>query len=556
MKSSHKGVARLVAVLTMLLMTLSLLAGCAPQETPLSTTPDAGASAGLTPTHTPEAGPVQISAARPIPDDVSFPDGDTIDNNIWTRLYESELGIKLSYDWTTPVAQYDQKLNISITSGDLPDVFQVNATQLKQLVDDGMVADLTTVYEGAAAAYTKEVMSQDGGNALLSATFDGKLMAIPKMGSGIGNSNVLWIRTDWLTALDRQAPKNMQELLDLARAFTKDDPDKNGEADTFGLALNKDLWGMFASLEGFFNGFGAYPNMWVDKDGKLESGNIQPEMKNALQAVQALYNDGCIDTEFGVKDGFKVSEDVSRNKVGMMYGFFWNMGWLTDAKTADPNMEWQAYSIVGEGDKAALVQVPFAVNTYYVVSVDCKNPEAAVEILNLQLEKTYGESAQPDKYNVDGAGNPIFEYPLIYCEPPLKNLDAQIVVSEALAGKDPSKLNAEQTGYYDQIISFREGKPENWAACWGAEMMYGPEGSLNVLNGYVRNDRTYDNRYFGPATATMTQSDAVLSQTQLQVFTEIIMGGDIEKFDQYVSDWRKLGGDAITTEVNQWNSER
>ncbi|MDL2323978.1 extracellular solute-binding protein [Ruminococcaceae bacterium OttesenSCG-928-A16] len=548
MKKANKSLAFIVA----LLLLCSMLAACSGGASSASSAASQNSAGGGS---TEPTGAVTINAARPIPDDLSFPDGDTMEENIWTRLYESELGIQLNYIWTTPVAQYDQKLNISITSGDLPDIFQVNATQLKQLVDDGQLADLTDVFSNTATAYTQDVMNSDGGNALLSATFDGKLMAIPKMGSGIGNSNVLWIRTDWLEALGMDAPKNMEELLDLARAFTNNDPDGNGQKDTYGLALNKDLWGMFASVEGLFNGFGAYPNMWVEKDGSLESGNIQPEMKNALQALQNLYKEGCIDPEFGVKDGFKVSEDVSQNKLGIMYGFFWNMGWLTDAKTANPDMEWKAYSIVGEGSDAALVQVPFAVDTYFVVSAACAHPEAAVQMLNLQLEKTYGESAEPDKYNVDTTGNPIFEYPLIYCEPPMKNLDAQVAVTAALDSGDTTALNAEQMGYYEQIVSYREGNEENWAACWGAEMMYGPEGSLAVLNEYM-NGKAYNNRYFGPSTTTMTQADAVLNQSQLQVFTEIIMGGDIAKFDQYVTDWKSLGGDTITEEVNQWNSER
>ena len=499
---------------------------------------------------------ISITAARPIPDDVSFSEGDDIENNIWTRLYQTELGIDLNYVWTTPVAQYEQKLNITAASGDLPDVFSVNATQLKQLVDDGALHDMSAVYDSHAAAFTKDVMTQDGGNALLSATFDGKLMAIPKMGSGIGNSNVLWIRSDWLNNLNMPAPTSMADLRGLIRAFTHDDPDGNGENDTFGLALNKDLWGMFASLEGFFNGHGAYPNMWIEKNGRLESGNVQAEMRDALLTVQDLFREGCIDPEFGVKDGWTVGGDVSQDKIGIMYGFFWNMGWLSDAKTANPGMEWIPYAIVGEGGAQALVQVPFAVNTYYVVSADCKNPEALVKMLNLQLEKTYGATAEPDKYNVDASGNPIFEYPFIYCEPPLKNLDAQIAVSAALETGDTAALNAEQTGYYEQIVAYRANESENYAANWGAEMMYGPDGSLAVLNRYVRENKVYDNRYFGPATETMTQVDAILSQSQLQIFTEIILGADIDRFDQYVLDWYALGGDTITAEVNEWFSER
>lgn len=494
----------------------------------------------------------EVTAVRPIPDDLKFPEGDSLESNIWTRQYESDLGIKLKYKWMTPVAQYEQKLNISIASGDIPDIFQVNSVQLKQLVEDDQLADLTGIYEKNASEYTKNVLNQDG-NALLSAQFDGKLLAIPKMGSGLGQTNVLWVRTDWLKKLNLQEPKTMDDVIKIAQAFTENDPDGNNKKDTYGFGINKDLWGMFASLEGFFNGYGAYPNTWIeDGSGNLVNGNIMPEMKTALASLKDMFSKGYIDPEFGVKDSFKVSANVGEGKIGMLYGLFWNMGWLSDAKKANPDMTWKPFGIVGTKEGGALAQVPFPVSTYYVVNKKAANPEAIIEMLNLQLEKCFGETAEPGKYNVDQAGNPIFEYPLIYSEPPMKNVDAQVKVSKALESKDTSALNAEEKGYYDQIQAYRGGDLSGWPT----EMMYGPESSLAVINCYATNKKVYDNRYFGPPTSTMTQKDATLSQIQLQTFTDIIMNGDINQFEKYVADWKSLGGDAITSEVNKWNSER
>ena len=497
-------------------------------------------------------GMITVTAARPIPNDISFPEGDDLENNVWTRLYESELGVDLVYEWMTPVAQYDQKLNISITSGDLPDMYIVNSAQLKTLADDDMLADLSGVYEEYAAPFTQDVMMQDGGNAMESATFSGKLLAIPKLDSPYGNTNVLWIRTDWLDNLGLEVPETMEDLIEVIRAFTFDDPDQNGADDTYGLAINKDLWGQFASLEGFFNGFGAYPNIWIEKDGKLVNGNTQPEMKEALQAVQKLYAEGCIDPEFGVKDGYRVSEDAGQGKVGVMYGLFWNMGWMSDAKVANPEMEWGAFSIVAKDGEEAVVQMPFSASSYYVVNYDAEHPEVLIQMLNLALEKCFGESAQPDVYNVDAQGNAIFEYPFIYSEPPMKNLDAQAKVTAALESGDTSALNAEEKGYYDQIAAYLDGDLLGWANY----MNYGPSSSMAVINDYVSDGRLQSDQYFGADTEGMTRSQTILDQTQLQDFTQIIMGADISLFDDYVESWYSLGGQQITDEVNEWYSER
>lgn len=39
---------------------------------------------------------------------------------------------------------------------------------------------------------------------------------------------------------------------------------------------------------------------------------------------------------------------------------------------------------------------------------------------------------------------------------------------------------------------------------------------------------------------------------QNEVFVKIILGESIDTFDQFVEDWKKLGGDQITQEVNEW----
>ncbi|WP_281426305.1 hypothetical protein [Paenibacillus agaridevorans] len=40
------------------------------------------------------------------------------------------LGVKLNHQWVVNTDQSTEKLNISIVSGNLPDFFSVNATQL------------------------------------------------------------------------------------------------------------------------------------------------------------------------------------------------------------------------------------------------------------------------------------------------------------------------------------------------------------------------------------------------------------------------------------------
>ncbi|WP_167746993.1 extracellular solute-binding protein [Cohnella luojiensis] len=554
---AQKGIALLLS--SVLVMTLAACSGgneennassTASGSAPASGSPSASASAPADPlgAYSP---PIEVTAVRSITEGMKFNEGEAIDNNVWSRAYESELGIKVKYDWTTPAAQYDQKLNISIASNDLPDITPVNAAQLKRLVEDDQLEDLTSLYEQYGSELTKKIMGEDGGNAIKSATFDGKLYALPNMSSGIGQTHVLWVRTDWLEKLGLPEPKTMDDVVNTAKSFVTGDPDGNGKPDTYGLGINKDIFGFYAAMDGFFNGYHAYPNTWVkDASGKLVNGSVLPETKTALQKLQEMYKDGLLDKEFGTKDASKVSESANAGKLGMYYGYFWNVGWQQDGKNADPKMEWKPLPLPTADAEPAKAQVPFAISTYYVVKKGAENPEAAIKLLNFDLEKLWGATAQPDVYNVDKNGVATFSFALLYGEAPRKNLDAHLNVVKALESNDPSPLNAEEKLYYDNIVAYRGGDVK----MWGNERMYGPEGSLSVLQGYSSNGNLVDDAYFGAPTQGMTDNKATLQKLQLETFTRIIMNGSIDEFDKFVTQWSDLGGQTITDEVNEWQA--
>lgn len=502
---------------------------------------------------------IELTAVRYLQDGIEFVEGESINNNVWSKAYEESLGIKLDYLWTTAQAQYNQKFNVSIVT-EVPDLMWVNAAQLKRMVEDDMLADLTEVYASYKAEFTDKVLHEDGGSAMESATFNEKLYGLPHIQSGYGSAQVLWIRTDWLKALGLSEPKTMHDVLNIARAFALNDPDKNGEKDTYGLAINKGLVASnnlpYAVLDGFFNAYHAYPTIWIeDENGELTYGGIQPEMKDALLELQSLYNEDVIDIEFGVKDASKVSEDVNSEKVGMLYGQFWNCGngWLQDGVVNNNNVEWKAFPIMSIDEEEAKAMIPFATTLYTVVSKECENPEAIVKMYNLEFEKGFGKTAEPELYNVNKNNLAVFNYQYNYGEPPMKNLDAQTRVTKALENRDNTALNAEQMGYYTNCLAYLDGDVN----FWGTYNMYGPEGSLQVINDYISKGNTLTDAYFGAPTDGMSEKNATLSKLQLESFTKIITGNaDINEFDNYVQNWLDLGGEQITDEVNQWFKER
>lgn len=500
--------------------------------------------------------PIEVTTVRIVDDTYKYEEGESLENNIWTRTIEEELGIKIKNLWVVSGAQQgEQKMNVSIASGDIPDIIPVNLVQLAQLVNADMIMDLTEIYDKYAAPFTKEIMTQEGNVYFDACTFNGRLMAIPNTGSSMDGAPLLWIRADWLAKLGLEPPKTMNDVLHIIEAFTKQDPDGNGKDDTFGIAINKDLFGGYAGLEGFFNGYHAYPRCWIeDESGKLVYGSIQPEVKEALRMLNHLYKTGCIDKEFGVKDAGKVAESAASGKVGLHYGQMWNPIWPLQASyDNDPNADWTAYPIVSVDGDVARPQVSLALGTCYAVKKDAKYPEAVVKLVNLFIEKGWGETADPGAYFNTKEGIEKFKYAPVQAWPARKNLDAHLHIKEVLDGGDKGKLNAEELDYYEKIMKYKEGEGRFWCL----DKVFGKAGSFAVINKYVNEDILMMNKFYGAPTPTQVEKSSTLSKMELEVFTKIILGeSPIEEFDKFVDEWRKLGGDDITKEVNDWYSSR
>lgn len=89
--------------------------------------------------------PIEVKIGRTA-DNYKFEEGKSIDNNHVYDFYEEELGVKLKNEWVVPSEQYAAKSNVSISSGNIPDMFWVDSVQLRNLVEADMIEDLSEVY--------------------------------------------------------------------------------------------------------------------------------------------------------------------------------------------------------------------------------------------------------------------------------------------------------------------------------------------------------------------------------------------------------------------------
>ena len=106
-------------------------------------------------------------------------------------------------------------------------------------------------------------------------------------------------RGDWLDNLNvsrDELPKTVEEFIDLMDAFAHDDPDQDGQDDTYGMSLTgmKALFGAYGMSNGFLGG----SSYWYEKDGELINADVSEKSKEVLAILADMYADGLIDPEY------------------------------------------------------------------------------------------------------------------------------------------------------------------------------------------------------------------------------------------------------------------
>ena len=217
----------------------------------------------------------------------------SMEDNMWITAYKELLGIDIEYIWTASAEDYETKWTVAIASDDIPDVAIVSANVYDLLMEAGLVEDMTEYFEQYASEQYKEALEFEGGLAADFITYDGRMYGLPHTGTTPKNGQQLFIRKDWLDAVNLPVPTTMDELVTAMRAFVDA---KLGGEDTVGMVGHKDLAGTGqCDLLGFFDGFGAHLRCWVEDDnGKLVYGPVAPETKEALQFLQNVYAEGLL----------------------------------------------------------------------------------------------------------------------------------------------------------------------------------------------------------------------------------------------------------------------
>jgi putative aldouronate transport system substrate-binding protein len=427
----------------------------------------------------------------------------------------------------------------------------VDAIQLQQLAEAGAIEDLTGIVERYANADLLENWNQTGGVALAAATIDGKVMGIPNVQPQADAPIMVWVRQDWLDKLGLEGPETLDDVEAIAKAFMEQDPDGNGAADTYGLTGTMNPVMVPGNLHGFdtiFNVYGAFPEIFFRNDaGEIVYGSLQPETKEALARLAALYQAGIIDPEFATKTTDNSNEIVVGGKGGIMMGPWWIPWWpLADSVNLDPNANWQPFMLKDKDGDYTFAMGDYTYS-FVVVKKGYAHPEIALKILNVQNDISYGLNDAPQYYpNFNEIWGLLFPIPFLIEQPyVVERMGTEY--QQALDGAlDPATFSDAMKIEYDQIqqdIAAPRSESSNWA------VRMARLDAANLLAG------GYDEVRTDPVAARVIAVDPTwpaLKKLEEETFLQIITGArSVDDFDAFVEEWNNSGGAALLEKMNQ-----
>lgn len=435
-----------------------------------------------------------------------------------------------------------QKLNLMITSGDIPDQFIANAQNLQKYYETGILAPID---DDVAKAYMPSIMKkldeESNGTAFDHGKFEGTRYGLIR--------GFWWpaqfrddfiVRGDWLKNLGLDPPKTLDEYEEVFYAFAKNDPDGNGKDDTYGLSQQ--------TLNAMYGAFGTVLGQWSDIDGKVACDDIQPGMKEALRYLSKWYADGVLDPEFitGENQGgyWAVTHAFHAGRIGMT-----SMGnvyhWTPPLPGRSEGANFQEADKVGIYDDLIFLEPPIGPGGKQAAATQGELMSNSFLIYGQQLND------EPDKM---GKLMEMAEY--------MFNGDKDTFLT-VFMGKKDTHWEYDAAGF-PKFIGEMNARDAQKLGAWGSFLWFQFINESKVTDGSVMKFAEARNYTVGLKGTKVpgfinpparSQYQAELNKIRDEAFTAIILGNEpIDYFDTYVEKWKKSGGDQLTKELNEWYS--
>ncbi len=503
--------------------------------------------------------PVTVEIVQSINPTIAMPEGDTATDNYYTRFVKENLNVDISVKWSAASSDFNEKLNLAIASNDLPDIMVVREQQFRKLAQSDMLEDLTPYYDTYACDIIKQNVDSTGGKAIENASYDGKLLGLPNVQVEADGYALMWIRQDWLDALNLEAPTTIEELETVAKAFVDNNMGGENTIGIVGPTVNGKVYNTFLSinnlnnLDGIFQAFQSYPGFWIQgEDGSVVYGSTTAETKEALAELNKMYQEGYLDQELGVRKD--ADEAWKSGKVGILFSPWWHGYNVKDGIANDPAMEWKAYAAPLAADGQWYPKLGGVGGSYCVVRKGYEHPEVAI-LLNNYLRVNEGKFQEETTLDAGYYPGRVVITPLDENSVSVRALRAKMK-GEEVEDFDPVnyKLLESDLSSVSQCLEapYDDMGIEKWDV---GHTVFGRVYSLLMGSAAVEDaaeegivNKIYSVTY--TQTETMEKKWTNLEKKENETFLKIIIGEEpIDAFDTFVEEWKAEGGDEITAEV-------
>ncbi|GLX67226.1 extracellular solute-binding protein [Paenibacillus glycanilyticus] len=312
----------------------------------------------------------------------------TMEKNRWTKWINENGPDNVKFT-AIPRTESKQKLNTLFASGSAPDlIFEFDPNIKNPLYDQKQLMPLDDMINQYSTTY-KKLLEDNPILKQVSTKSDGKIYEFGKLNEAIPQF-IIVIRQDWLDKLHLTMPKTTEEMYQVAKAFTEQDPDGNGKKDTYGLNMGPGLGDIFGGIN--------LSNSYTDENGKLV--RTWDNFEEYIDFAKRLYDGGMIDKDYITdNNGAKANQDFLNGKTGMFlvqsnYSF-WNKLWISDYKTLQTNspgakLEIMPYPKSPRGQFINWINNPVQLTA--VVNRNAKNPEAVMKYVDFLSEPTTGRT--------------------------------------------------------------------------------------------------------------------------------------------------------------------
>lgn len=449
------------------------------------------------------------------------------------QKYEDYTGIHVEWQWENNDT-YKEKLGLTLMDKDnMPMILTQGGNLDANIVDaakKGAFWDLTPFLQDSAS-YPN--LSQANEDVLKALTVDGQIIGIYRARE-VGRYGLAY-RTDWAEAVGiTEEPKTIEDVYNMLYKFTYEDPDGNGQDDTYGLEMCK-YTGPIDVIQTWFD----CGNEWVEKDGQLVPVHQTEEYLEALKWMKKIYDEGLIRKDWATVDSGTFQDACKKGEAGVFIDVIdggrriWDYYRDNDVKSVVDESQLATMTLVGPVENKTLATSGF--NGFYMITKagakteeDVKNCLTFLDKMNdndMLVLADYG--LEGITYDLNEEGNVVKRTEIEIAQMPNVGLNQSVAYIPNLSSTSPQLEKTESQLKQDEI----------YAVCRKVAV-------FNPALGYLANSDV--NAEVG------TDIEQIIDDARTQYICGQI---DEAGLDAAAKQWLDRGGNRLVEEVNKLYQE-